>query len=149
MGPLTYHLELPPQWKIHNVFHRGLLHHNKEDTIEGRTPAKPPAVMVQGHEQHVIDQIVDTRWEKKPGTEDQYQYSVKIRWLRQGPEHDMWKPLDELNQEATRGPQQLEAGDKDDDLLERYLRDHPNALRPDQVPTDENPPLVQRLRRRH
>lgn len=36
MGPLTYHLVLPREWKINNVFHRSKLHPVTPDLIQGR-----------------------------------------------------------------------------------------------------------------
>ena len=35
VGPTSYHLDIPVSWKVHNVFHVGLLSRTKEDTIPG------------------------------------------------------------------------------------------------------------------
>ena len=36
MGPLTYQLELPNQWRVNKVFHRSKLHPVTKDEIQGR-----------------------------------------------------------------------------------------------------------------
>jgi len=36
IGPVSYHLNIPTHWRVHNVFHAGLLSRTKEDAISGR-----------------------------------------------------------------------------------------------------------------
>ena len=35
MGPVTYRINLPESWKIHNVFHASLLRQYKETEVYG------------------------------------------------------------------------------------------------------------------
>ena len=37
MGPLTYQLDLPKEWKVNKTFHRSKLHPAKEPTLNGQT----------------------------------------------------------------------------------------------------------------
>ena len=43
-GPLTYRVELPPHWQIHNVFHRSKLHPIHEDRVPERVNPVGPQV---------------------------------------------------------------------------------------------------------
>ena len=43
---LTYHLELPVHWRIHNVFHVNILSEAKLDTIPRHQQPVPPPVKV-------------------------------------------------------------------------------------------------------
>jgi hypothetical protein len=36
VGPSSYHLDIPIGWRLHNVFHGGLLSRTRDDTIPGR-----------------------------------------------------------------------------------------------------------------
>jgi hypothetical protein len=62
VGPSSYQLNIPTTWKIHNVFHAGLLSHTKDDTIVGRVPEPAPIVRLQEKELWVIDRFVNSRW---------------------------------------------------------------------------------------
>jgi len=56
----TYQLELPPQWKIHNVFHVNVLSEAEPDTILNRCNMPPPAVKVNNKEFWVMEKYIDT-----------------------------------------------------------------------------------------
>ena len=43
LGPLTYRLNLPETWKIHNVFHASLLRRYRENDIYGPNYERPLA----------------------------------------------------------------------------------------------------------
>jgi hypothetical protein len=44
---ISYKLELPPKWKIHNVFHGSLLTSYKETEEHGKNFSRPPPVIIQ------------------------------------------------------------------------------------------------------
>jgi hypothetical protein len=46
LSDLTYHLELLPHWKIHNIFHINVLSEAKPDMIPNQTNLPPPLVKV-------------------------------------------------------------------------------------------------------
>ena len=48
--PVTYQLELPKTWKIHNVFHTTLLRQYKETKVYGGNFLKPPPEVIEGEE---------------------------------------------------------------------------------------------------
>ena len=74
LGPVTYRLQLPSTWRIHNVFHATLLRPYKENEIYGRNFTEPPPELVEGEEVYEVETILNHR---KRGRG--YQYFVKWR----------------------------------------------------------------------
>ena len=72
LGPVTYKLQLPKTWWIHNVFHATLLHPYKENSVHGENFAEPPPELVEGEEVYEVETILNHR---KRGRG--YQYFVK------------------------------------------------------------------------
>ncbi len=48
LGPVTYCLTLPRQWKIHNIFHTALLTPFKETSFHGTMNTRPPPDLIEG-----------------------------------------------------------------------------------------------------
>jgi hypothetical protein len=48
ISPIAYQLELPLQWKIHNVFHASLLMPYKETEQHGKNFIEPPPDIIEG-----------------------------------------------------------------------------------------------------
>ena len=57
MGPVTYKLHLPPQWKIHNVFHGKTLTPYCETEVHGKNFPEPPPDLINGEEEFEVDSI--------------------------------------------------------------------------------------------
>ena len=72
LGPITYRLQLPPSWKIHNVFHATLLRPYKENDIYGQNYPEPPPELLEGEEVYEVETILNHR---KRGR--RFQYFVK------------------------------------------------------------------------
>ena len=51
LSPITYQLELPPQWKIHDVFHVDLLTPYHETELHGPNYMRPPPDLINGEEE--------------------------------------------------------------------------------------------------
>ena len=62
VGPASYRLDIPVSWKVHNVFHVGLLSHTKEDTIPGRVAEPQAPVRIQEQELWVIEKFINSWW---------------------------------------------------------------------------------------
>jgi len=55
MGPVTYRLQLPPAWKIHDVFHASLLTPHTETDIHGPSFPKPLAELIEDEPEWEVD----------------------------------------------------------------------------------------------
>ena len=59
LSDLTYRLELPAHWKIHNVFHINVLSEACPDMIPNRRNPPPPPVKINDEEYWVIEKYMD------------------------------------------------------------------------------------------
>ncbi|KIN92934.1 hypothetical protein M404DRAFT_36574 [Pisolithus tinctorius Marx 270] len=54
-----YHLAIPAQWKLHNVFHASLLSPYCENDIHGPNFPAPPPDLINEEEEYEVEAIVD------------------------------------------------------------------------------------------
>jgi len=101
----SYHLKLPPQWKIHNIFHASLLTPYKETPEHGPNFPKPSPEL-NGESEWEVEQIINTRCHC-----NQLQYLV--RWKGFSEAHDSWEPTTHVHA---------------DHLIEAYYRQNPSAV---------------------
>ena len=83
LGPVTYRLQLPFQWKIHPVFHAALLTPYVQNDEHGPSFIPEPPDLIDGHEEQEIEAIVGhnrangkrrkyrVRWKGFPSSDDQ------------------------------------------------------------------------------
>ena len=85
LGPLTYRLKLPQQWRIHDVFHASLLTPVRENDTHGPNFALPPPDLVEGEEEYEVEAITGhrTRYGRK-------QFLVK--WKGYPTSENSWEP---------------------------------------------------------
>ena len=74
LWPLTYQLNLPTSWQIHNIFHAILLWPYIENETHGTNFPRPPPELLEGEEVYEVKSIVRHR-QRGWG----YQYLVKWR----------------------------------------------------------------------
>ena len=86
----TFRLKLPPQWKIHNVFHASLLTPYKETSEHGPNFSEPSPELVNGEPEWEVDQILGSRRQC-----NQLQYMV--RWKGFSEAHDSWEPANNIH----------------------------------------------------
>ena len=86
---MAYKLELPPQMRIHPVFHVSLLHPYCANTIPGRTQPPPPPIVIEGQEEYEVEEILDSR--KRNGRLEYY-----IDWVGHPSSARSWKPVAHL-----------------------------------------------------
>ena len=92
LSPITYQLELPPQWKIHDVFHADLLTPYRETELHGPNFTKPPPDLIDGEEEYEIEEILQSR---KYGRGRKVQYLVK--WKGYPDSENQWVDWDDLH----------------------------------------------------
>jgi hypothetical protein len=61
VGLVAYQLELPPQFKIHNVFHVSLLEPYHENLIPERHQEPPTPVEIEGQEEFEVQEVLDSK----------------------------------------------------------------------------------------
>jgi hypothetical protein len=86
VSDVVFQLELPQQWKIHNVFHASLLIPYIETELHGQNFPEPPPEIIKGDPEFEVEQIVGSR---RIGKRKSLQY--KICWKGYSPAHDSWE----------------------------------------------------------
>ena len=61
LGPNTFRLNLPPTWRIHDVFHATLLSPYVETETHGPNYTLPSPELIDGEEEYEIDKILKHR----------------------------------------------------------------------------------------
>jgi transposase InsO family protein len=86
LGPVTYRLQLPDKWKIHDVFHASLLTPYNENRVHGPNYPNPPPDLIDGEPEYEVERILRHR-----GTKN-IRYQVKWK----GYEETSWEPEENL-----------------------------------------------------
>ena len=85
LSPITYQLQLPLSWKIHNVFHIDLLTPYNKTTMHGPNFIEPPPDLIDGEEEYKVETILDSR---RYGRGRKLQYLVK--WKGYSDAENQW-----------------------------------------------------------
>ena len=102
----SYQLKLPPQWKIHNVFHATLLTPYKETALNGSRNQEPAPELIDGQPKWEVEQILCVR---------RYRHQVQylIRWKGFSEAHDSWEPVANIHA---------------DELIQEFYKRYPKAI---------------------
>ena len=92
LSPVTYQLTLPPQWKIHDVFHADLLTPYHETELHGPNFTRPPPDLIDGEEEYEVEEILQSR---RFGRGRRVQYLVK--WKGYPESENQWVDWDDLH----------------------------------------------------
>ncbi|KAF8638134.1 hypothetical protein AX16_010568 [Volvariella volvacea WC 439] len=88
LGPITFQLELPEQWKIHNVFHTSLLTPYKENNIHGPNFLMPPSDIINDEEEWEVENIIKHHW---IGPKRKRQVEYLIAWKGYPSSENRWE----------------------------------------------------------
>jgi Chromo (CHRromatin Organisation MOdifier) domain len=119
VSPYVYKLDLPPQWKIHNVFHASLLTPYSETAEHGRNHTEPPPDLVDDYQEYEVEEILGSRRRYK-----KLQYLLK--WKGYSAAHNTWEPVENVNSP---------------ELIREFHEANPEAVRTLEVKEDINPTL--------
>ena len=113
----SYQLKLPPQWKIHNIFHATLLTPYKEMALNGNRNQEPAPELINGQPEWEVEQILCVR---------RYRCQVQylVRWKGFSEAHDSWEPASNVHA---------------DDLVKEFYKRYPKAI---QNTTTQNPIII-------
>ena len=92
LSPIIYQLKLPPQWKIHDVFHVDLLMPYHETKLHGPNFMRPPPDLIDGEEEYEVEEILQL-W--KLGRQHKVQYLIK--WKGYPDSENQWVDWDNLH----------------------------------------------------
>ena len=117
----SYQLKLPPQWKIHNVFHTTLLTPYKETTLNGNQNQEPTPELVDGQPEWEVEQILQVR-------QHRCQVQYLIRWKGFSEAHDSWKLATNIHTE---------------ELIQEFYKRHPKAIQ--HITTQPTPIVIRSI----
>ena len=89
IGPLTYRLSLPPQWRIHPVFHATLLSPYHENDTHGPNFARPPPDLIDNEEEYEVEAVLEHRAERG-------NWKYRIKWKGYPVSESTWEPMSNL-----------------------------------------------------
>ncbi len=92
ISPVAYHLELSPNWRIHDVFHASLLMPYHEMHAYGPNFTQPPPDLINGEDKYEIEQIVT---HQQFGRSKKLQYLIK--WKGYPKSDNTWEPADQVH----------------------------------------------------
>ncbi len=92
ISPVAYRLELPPNWRIHDVFHTSLLTPYYETAAHGPNFTRPPPDLIDGEEEYKVERIVAHR---QFGRSKRLQYLIK--WKGYPESDNTWEPADQVH----------------------------------------------------
>ena len=108
LSPITYQVELPQQWKIHDVFHADLLTPYHETELHGPNFTRPPPDLIDGEEEYEVEEIVQSQ---KYGRQRKVQYLIK--WKGCPALENQWVDWDDIHA---------------DEALTEFRRKNPDAV---------------------
>jgi Chromo (CHRromatin Organisation MOdifier) domain len=87
---LAFQLELPPRWRIHDVFHASLLDpYNANEIVGCRQPVPQPPEIVEGEPKYEVEAILNSEVQRR-------KLWYMVDWKGYGPEERTWEPAENV-----------------------------------------------------
>ena len=103
----SYQLKLPPQWKLHDVFHATLLTPYKETTLNGQSYQEPAPDLIDGQLEWEVESLLRVQRHRN-------QLQFLVRWKGFSEAHDSWEPARNIHAK---------------ELMQEFYKRHPLAIR--------------------
>ena len=98
ISPVAYRIKLPPQMRIHNVFHVDRLIPYVETQAYGKAYPQPPPELIDGEEEYEVEAIIHHRHRRGRGRKKQF----LIKWVGYPASENSW-----VNEEDLHAPELL------------------------------------------
>ena len=118
VGPYAYRLELPPSMRIHPVFNPSLLSLASDDPLPHQRSPAPPPIEVEGETQSEVDDILDSRWDRR-GRGGAARLKYLVKWT--GYDDPTLEPADTIAEDVP-------------ELVVNFHRRYPEKPKPNQLP---------------
>ncbi|TPX43999.1 hypothetical protein SeLEV6574_g04778 [Synchytrium endobioticum] len=118
ISPVSFQVQLPPNLKIHDVFHIKLLQKYIRPNDPSRALPKPPPIPFEEQEGWEIEDIIDVKRKRN-------KFEYLVHWKGFPPSDRSWEPQSSLN---------------DDELLREWHNRHPEKISPFTSSTTSNTP---------
>jgi hypothetical protein len=92
LSEAVYRLEIPQQWKIHNVFHANLLMPYKEMELHGPNFTRPPPDLINGEPEYEVEKILDAQ----PRGQGRKMHFL-VKWKGYPMSDNSWEPKENLH----------------------------------------------------
>jgi hypothetical protein len=89
INDVTFHLDLPPQLRIHLVFHSSLLEPYQDNTIPGSIIQPPPPIELEDGPEYEVAAILDSRIIRN-------KLYYLVDWLGYSPSERSWEPIENV-----------------------------------------------------
>ena len=98
IGRLVYHLQLPPNMKMHDVVSVAQLEPTTDPGSDqyGRRPPPPGPTVVDNEEEWEGERLLSKR-SRRIGRAKSKSTKYLVRWVAHGPEHDVWMTVKRLD----------------------------------------------------
>ena len=87
LSEAVYRLEIPRQWKVHNVFHANLLTPYKETELHGPNFTRPPPDLIDGEPEYEVEKILDAQ-QRGRGRKTHF----LVKWKGYPTSDNSWEP---------------------------------------------------------
>jgi hypothetical protein len=86
---LAFKLNLPPNMRIHPVFHGSLLSPYHANILPGRVQPPPPPVEIEGQQEYEVDEVLDSKILRN-------KLKYLVSWVGYAPNDRTWEPAENL-----------------------------------------------------